>query len=103
MYARGGIQDDRPDRGDEDQEDRRGLRLLKNGKADRQPCQRRHRPQHLKQGIERPEGKYALPDQNAQRHADDRGQAVTDQHAAKAGQHMSGNADIAAVLNAEMG
>jgi hypothetical protein len=65
-----------------------GMESLKAGKRDRQPGQRRHRAQDLKDGVQAAIGETALPDQHAQRHAADRRHAETDGDPLQAGQNL---------------
>ena len=66
-----GVDDDRPDRGDEDHEDRRRLAVAEGGERERQPGERRHRAQHLEDRIEPAHRPDRLADQRAERDADE--------------------------------
>ena len=70
-----GVDDDRPDRGDEDHEDRRGLAVAESGQRERQPGQRRHGAQHLEDRVEAAHRPDRLADQHAERDADARRRA----------------------------
>ena len=76
-----GVDDDRPHRGDEDHEDRRGLTVAERGERDGKPGERGNGAQHLEHRIEsahRPDG---LSDHRADRDADDRGKPEADRDA----------------------
>ena len=70
-----GVDDDRPDRGDEDHEDRRRLAVAERRERERQPGERRHGAQHLEDRIEPAHRPGRLADQRAERDADDRRRA----------------------------
>ena len=70
-----GVDDDRPDRRDEDHEDRRRLAVAERRERERQPGERRHGAQHLEDRIEPAHRPGRLADQRAERDAGDRRRA----------------------------
>ena len=92
--ADGGVDDDRPDRGDEDHEDRRGLAVAEGGKRDRQPGQRRDGAQHLEDRVETAHGPNRLADDGAEHDADQAGEPIADGDALQRGQHAPAEADV---------
>mmetsp|Transcript_27891 Transcript_27891/g.52158 ORF Transcript_27891/g.52158 Transcript_27891/m.52158 type:complete len:723 (+) Transcript_27891:518-2686(+) len=80
-HTEGGVDEHRPDRADEDHEDRACLGILDNEQGERHPCQRRDRAQHLDEGVERLVGDLAHADQEAERNGHERGKDIARQHA----------------------
>ncbi|MGY3109399.1 hypothetical protein ACVWW7_006026 [Bradyrhizobium sp. LM6.9] len=83
-----GVDDDRPDRGDENDEDRGGLAVAERRERQRQPGQRRNRAQDLKQRIEPAHGPDRLADQDAERNAGDGGERIAERDALETGGEM---------------
>ncbi len=92
--ADGGVDDHRPDRGDEDHEDRRRPAVAERGERDRQPGERRHGAQHLEDRIEPAHRPDRLADQRAEQDADDGCEAEADRHALQRGQDAPAKADV---------
>ena len=69
VHARGGLHDHREHRGDEDQEDRRGVADAEPEDGDRNPGDRRDRPQDLEQRVQRDEGAVHPAHPQAERNA----------------------------------
>src|SRR6266550_8254275 len=83
-HADRGVDDDRPDRGDEDHEQGRRVGIAEARERQRQPGERRDGAQDLEDRVEAAHRPGALADQHAERDADHGRQAEADADAAQA-------------------
>src|SRR5579863_4794551 len=75
--AKGGIEQHRPYRADEDHEDRRQTGIFDGVERERHPGQRRDRFENLDERIERAADQRRHPDQESQRNRDEDGEQIT--------------------------
>ena len=100
-HAERGVDQHRPDRADEDHEDRGDGAVLDGVERERHPGERRHRLQDLDEGIERAIDQRRHADQEAERHGHQRRQAEAQQHAAQRIGELDADALVVAAAHIE--